>query len=443
MSYFLFIISTISQSVGGVGNVIPAGELGGRLFFYISVAFIISAIIEWTLYPRVLGIFTKKYIFISVIIVLVIVSSSLINYESINNTFGMGMTGWELFFRSAFVLVYMMIFFIFVAHMLESYQEPIEKYTYPFILLSWILILVALLEIFSWYNEPVKSILVSIRTLYSTRPEVEPFRVAGLDYETSFYTITLISCIPALLYSDLSYGKSVINIRNAILLVILGVSGSRTAMMYLALATLASILFVVNRDSLRKRLITLSIGFVLVLGPLFPFLAQAYNLESESLSNLTRTLQAASASQLGFTYPFGFGFGQANIQVAANFASRLIQSQEIELFLTGARGQAFSPVYSWYARTICEIGFVPYYLLVVAFCIAIHRVLSVSVRRCEEILVVSTVVAFQAASFSFEGYHFWSLWQIVLVCCLVYGCSERNKRCSTINSQSKTGLSMR
>lgn len=443
MSYFLFIISSISQSVGGIRTVIPAGELGGRLFFYISIVFILSVIIEWTLYPRVLGSLTKRCIFIFCIIILVVFSSSLVNYESINNTFGMGMTGWELFFRSAFVLVYMMIFFIFVAHMLESYQEPIERYTYPFIFLSWILILVALLEILSWYNESVKSILVSIRALYSTRPEVEPFRVAGLDYETSFYTITLISCIPALLYSDLSHGKGVINIRNAILVVILGISGSRTAMMYLVLAALSAILFVINRDLLRKRLITLLIGFVLVLGPLFPFLAQTYNLESDSLSNLTRTLQAASASQLGFTYPFGFGFGQANIQVAANFASRLIQSQEIELFLTGARGQAFSPVYSWYARTICEIGFVPYYLMVVAFCLAIHRVLSVSVKRGEEILVVLTVVAFLAASFSFEGYHFWSFWQIVLVCCLVYGCSNRNKRCSTINSQSKIGLSQR
>lgn len=381
---FFYALLVFSLPFNGVRPLLPAGELSGDGFFYASLLFNASMVLGITLNRMRLParVLRPMWRYLSVPVV-VFLLMTLLNFGTVlGNSTGLRY-GVSKFVLGYGVLLYYAATFSLIAVLAGlTGREQFLRFTARLFCISGAFMgIVACVEVAGWFNGAARSLLVGFRSLFASFPERVLFRISGVSYEPSFYAIAMLTALPwTLLHARLNRSRLAWVI--ALLLVLACVlSAARTAWV-----GLAGYLLVTAIARMRWRIAPILGAMVpvvaMVLGPLVPLYAYSMVWSFDNVSNISRSFLASRAVMVGLEHPFGVGFGQVQFYFRHMMDASVNLSWELRGWFMGDRAGQLPPIFSWYGRTLGEIGLVVYILLVLGAAIATYNLFRV-VRRYE------------------------------------------------------------
>ena len=305
----------------------------------------------------------------SLFILLILLVPTLWNMASVVNNSTSLRGGLGKFAVSYFAVIYYCYTF-FCISILSGFMG-IEKFlafsSKSFLYTSIFMIFIAAVEITSWYVAEVRSLFIGFRSIFAEFPERTLFRISGVSLEPSFFSFAILTAIPWTIFYYKRYRSRLAMIVTILLVLICMVSGARTA--YVGLAGLFSMWMLSRlRSSALPYLAAAVPASAMILGLIFPLAAYSMLSSFDSVSNITRTFLASRAVVIGIEHPFGVGFGQVPFFLAEKMNSYIKLSWELEAWHSGSRAGELMPIFSWYGRTIGEIGLFLYIFLSFILC---------------------------------------------------------------------------
>lgn len=423
--YALYLL-ILALPFNGLKPLLSLGELSSEGFFYASLVYVLVATISLLASGRIPVTSAKSVLasqrgYLFLIIVSLGVSLSTI-YQ---NKYG-ARAGPERYFLSLLTYVYyLMLTCLLAAHAnaigIKTFVRSLSK---AFVGLGWLLVAICIIEVVSWFVEPLKQLLTSFRSLFSLLPERPPFRLSGVSLEPSFNAFALLACVPWAALAATTTGRVRDRLLVALLIALCVASGARTAYIGVVMMAAAYILASGHLKRLLPRggdgalLIILPFVLGIVLPPLVLFMIDG----GSSVSDVTRSYLMTGAIKAGVADLRGQGFGQVAFHVVQHGSAAIDYSWELVEFYDGRRFGELPPLFSWYARTFGEFGVLGYVILGVSFAGTSKRVFIIGHHAKDPFLkqlflIVALLIAqFLAIAFSIESVRvpqFWLAWLMV------------------------------
>lgn len=364
-------ILVFSLPFNGLRPLFNIGELSGEGFFYGSIVY--AALVAPGLVTGRLNLFPALSALLKIqsVYLLCIVIFSLLNLETIlANVYG-ARFGIERFWLSTLTYgYYFLLAALIAAHAISlGIDRLLDALGQAFAALGTCLAVLCGLEVFSWFAEPLRSVLIEARSLFAVNPEPPLMRLSGVSLEPSFNAFALLACVPWTAFRAKHPGRSRYHILTIVLIFLCTISGARTA--YAGLAAMAGA-FGLYKGYARGLLPAgtdggLFVAAMFIAGIALPIVGLALIDAAAPTSNVTRAYLATAAITAGLTNPFGQGFGQATFFVVRSVAPVIQHSWELMDFYYGTRHGQLPPLYSWYARSIGEFGVSGYMLIAAGF----------------------------------------------------------------------------
>lgn len=424
VSKSLYAILIFSLPFNGLIPLIPAGELSGDGFFYASLLFNATMVYAIALNRMKLPALVVRpmwhYLSFLVVIFLLV---TLVNIGSVmtNNT-GLR-SGFSKFILSYGVLLYYAVTFSLIAvlAMLMGRENYLRFTARAFFISGAFMVFIAALEVTGWFNGTARSLLVSFRSLFASFPERVFFRISGVSYEPSFFAISVLIALPwTILHARLNQSR-IAWIVAGFLILVASVSGARTA-----LVGLAGYVLVILVSRMRNPLapfVGASVPLVaMILGPLVPLYAHSMIASFDNISNVTRSFLASRAVTVGLEHPFGVGFGQVQFYSMSMMDGSVNLSWELEGYFSGDRAGELPPVFSWYGKTLGDLGLIAYSVIAIAAFIATYNLYRMA-RRFDplslEVKIFRMAMGYSGIFFgiglSTDSYRFTAFWFIFLL----------------------------
>lgn len=295
--------------------------------------------------------------------------------------------------------------------------------------LTLFLLAVWIVEIVSWYVDPLRALITPIKHFVSTGPYFAKGRLSGVSYEPSFNAIVMIGLLPALWFGALYRGNSrrerLSYMLFGLLFVIFGtLSDSRTAY-FIMLAQLLVLfaLYLFGTRLGRWASVALLLPLACIIAPPILLYLLGGDLSglarsTDRISDITRLTAVNAAIDMWGQHPYGgIGFGQYGFyyRSSVNYISTL--SWEVNSFLGEARADEFPPSYSLYWRILAEtgiLGFSAFYGTMWAVFLGLARAGSRKGRSRTEIdFILSIAVGLVGAllvGLSFDSYRMPFIW---------------------------------
>lgn len=354
----------------------------------------------------------------------------LLAYDDISLAMLGEISGSAKFVNSVLVfLLYVYFAFAVFAFMrtvtLAEIAQFVRRVVHPLVVF---LVVIWIIEVVSWYVDPLRAIITPIKHFVSTGPYFAKGRLSGVSFEPSFNSIVMIGLLPALWFGALYRGNSLSERRRyalfGLLFVVFGtMSDSRTAylIMLAQLVLLAGLYLLGTRVA---RMVSLAIILpvaVIIAPPVFLYVLGG-DLSgiagSNRISDITRLTAVNAAIDMWTRHPYGgVGFGQYGFyyRSAVNYVSTL--SWEVNAFLGEARADEFPPSYSLYWRILAEtgiIGFIAFYGVMWSFFLGMSRAMGIrGLTRDETNLILSAAIGLAGAllvGVSFDSYRTPFIW---------------------------------
>jgi hypothetical protein len=422
VSLFMVQLLILALPFNGLVPLLDVGELSSEGFFYASLVYAPIGVL-FLLAGKKLPFGAVKELFRSqcVYILLIVISLGLCFSTIQQNSYG-SRTGLERYFLSAATyLYYFALTVVLCMHAgVVGTQRFLRSVAKAFSFLGLFLVSFGVVEIVSWFAEPVKEVLTSFRSVFALLPERPSYRLSGVSLEPSFNAFALLACIPWALFLAQASGLKRYRVLAAALLAISVASGARTAYLGLALMGFAYLLVRgVLRRSLPKGVDgALFVAVCFLLGVALPPIALSMVDVDSSVSNITRSYLMSGSVRAGLADLQGQGFGQVGFYVVQHVSSAVRYSWELVDFYEGDRYGELPPLFSWYARTFGEFGAFGYALIAASFSLFAKRLFSLghlAGGAARPMFYVSALLLaqFLAIAFSIESVRvpqFWLAW---------------------------------
>lgn len=402
----------------GIHPILNIGELSSDGFFYFSIPFFLVGAFHFLNRPY----FPRRYFWASMPLLCLIFASFMINAHSILGASHFQRSGLERFFSSLAVFCYFFVLFGFVAQLAIDAGRPafLAHLSRYFKQLAIGLVAINAIEIVSWYNGPLRDLMTGVRSLLTRNTFFSEGRLFGFSYEPSFNAFVLIAAIPWLLW-DFGQNRSLKN--RLLIFAVIGISilsGARTAHIALLAMLFAHFTFLYTKG-LRLPIAIYFIGlvFVAILSPIFV----ASNIDSQtSVSNVTRSYLITQSLLIVRDFPLGVGLGQAPFYILNMPSSDILYSWELISFFYGERIGEMPPLFSFYARSLAELGFLQFGLLLLLFVLFFSRNISSLYHmndRAGAFLLLHTVSQLFVVAASIDSYRLWHFWVVFVLLCIV------------------------
>lgn len=428
LTRILYGLLIFSIPFNGLIEIIPVGEFSGDGFFYMSLPF--NAMMTFMVITK------RKNLPVSVarpvamallFFISVFLLFSVINITRIFENATPLRSGVSKFILSYGAFLYYAFTFVLISVMasIMGTQQFVSLTVQSCCLSAAFMVIVSLFEVLGWFNSVARGALIGFRNIFTSQPIRIPFRISGVSYEPSFFGISMLLMMPWVA----EYAKQKRNLSARMLFIFLAffcvISGSRTAVLGIA----AFLIIQVLMKSPWRSAFYITIGIPAtsaVLGLLIPIIAFEHVDSFSSVSNVTRSFLTSRAVMLGIDNPFGVGFGQVPFYLVQQMDSSIRNSWELESWYSGSRAGELSPVFTWYGRTIGEIGIVGYALCTAFISIKMFALAKYGKMLTDETLermlfhVFSGYVAiFLAVGLSSDSYKFLPFWFMILTYGLV------------------------
>lgn len=444
---FLYAVLIFSLPFNGLVQFLPAGELSGDGFFYASLPFnIVMMLVIAFNGMKLPGLIVRPMWHYFSFLLTIFLFATVINIGSVmTNSSGLR-NGLSKFVLSYGVFLYYCMTFTFIGT-LAAYlgREHFLRFTaWAFFISGIFLVSIAALEVAGWFNGAARSVLVGFRSLFASFPERVFFRISGVSYEPSFFAISMLVALPwTMLYARLNRSRFAWFIA-ALLIFIASASGARTALVGL-IAYLLVMLIARMRNRLTPVIGAAVPAIAMVLGPLVPLYAYTMVWSYDSISDVTRSFLASRAVLVGLEHPFGVGFGQVQFYFKDMMDTSVNLSWELEGYFLGDRIGELPPVFSWYGKTLGDIGLIAYALVAIAASIASYNLYILS-RRFDhhslEAVVFRMAIGFSGIflgiGLSSDSYRFSPFWFMFLLIGLFRSYSTQKSSISAATNTSQT-----
>lgn len=429
---FLYACLIFSLPFNGLRPLLSAGELSGDGFFYVSMLFnsamVLAIVLNHIRIPS--SVLRPMWYYLSFIFFIFLLTTGLNIDTVISNSTG-SRNGLDRFASSLGVFLYYAITFSSIAAFaaLKGREGFLRITAKVFFLSSTFMVLIAALEVAGWFNGAARSILVGFRSFFASFPERVLFRISGVSYEPSFYAISMLAALPwTIYYARIKHSRIAWSI-SVLLILFTSIGGSRTALV--GLLTYTAVAVVAGMRGKLTPLLGAMITFIaMILGPLVPLYAYSAVWSFDSISNITRSFLSSRAVILGFENLLGVGFGQVQFYFNSMIESTVALSWELEGFFSGNLIGELPPIYSWYARTLGEVGLIPYLLLTIAATMATYRIYRQAhhfQQRSLEAAIFRIAMGysgiFLGIALSLDSYRFVPFWFMLLLIGLFWSCS--------------------
>lgn len=309
---------------------------------------------------------------------------------------------------------------------LQQIAQFVRRVVHPLVVF---LVIIWIVEVVSWYVDPLRELITPIKRFVSTGPYFAKGRLSGVSFEPSFNSIVMVGLLPALWFGALYRGNSIGERQRyalfGLLFIIFGtMSDSRTAYLIM-LAQLVLLIGLYLFGSRLARMISLIVILpvtIIIAPPLFLYVLggdlSGLAGSANRISDITRLTAVNAAIDMWTRHPYGgVGFGQYGFyyRSAVNYVSTL--SWEVNAFLGEARADEFPPSYSLYWRVLAEtgiIGFTAFYGVMWAFFAGLARAAGIRrLTRNESNLILATAIGLAGAlliGVSFDSYRTPFIW---------------------------------
>ncbi len=423
---FLFAVLIFSIPFNGIKPLVPAGEFSGDGFFLASIPFnIIITLCIITAKKVPLGTLRPMARFMA-IVALIFFITSVWNIASILNNSTSLRSGIGKFFVSYGSYLYYSYTFLLIAALagFMGLERFLRFSAVAFLVSGTFMAIVAAIEVVSWYDPSVQQGLTAFRGLFAEIPRRPIFRLSGVSFEPSFFSFAMLTAIPWVVFHHVRYRSLFALIIAVLLMFFCVVSGARTA--YVGLAGLLAMGFLARiRRSGAPFFTAATVPIAMVMGLIIPLVAYTMLDSFQNISNVSRTYLASRAVVVGLEHPFGVGFGQTSFHILKKASSLLRLSWELEAWYLGDRAGELPPVFSWYGRTIAEIGVISYILLAILgykFMFGFTKKgMKTRLKSLEGELFrmsICYIGIFLAGAFSSDSYKFLPFWFSFLTCSL-------------------------
>ena len=309
---------------------------------------------------------------------------------------------------------------------LAQIAQFVRRVVHPLVVF---LVIIWIIEVVSWYIDPLRELITPIKRFVSTGPYFAKGRLSGVSFEPSFNSIVMVGLLPALWFGALYRGNSIGERQRyalfGLLFIIFGtMSDSRTAYLIM-LAQLLLLVGLYLFGTRVARMVSLAVILplaIIVAPPVFLYTLggdlSGIAGSTNRISDITRLTAVNAAIDMWTRHPYGgVGFGQYGFyyRSAVNYVSTL--SWEVNAFLGEARADEFPPSYSLYWRILAEtgiVGFTAFYGVMWSFFVGLARAMGIRrLTRDETNLILATAIGLAGAlliGVSFDSYRTPFIW---------------------------------